>query len=49
MITQNLINITLWAPTVFKVLQCTFGISSAKKSPYSLQIAKSPFFPQELL
>ena len=40
---------TLWVSMVFKVLQCTFGTSFAKKKPYSLQIAKSPFFPQQLL
>ena len=39
----------LWASMVFNVLQCTFGTSFAKKMPYSLQIAKSLFFPQQLL
>ena len=40
---------TLWEPMVFNALQCTFGTSFTKKTPYSLQIAKSPFFPQQLL
>ena len=46
--TNNWFGVIMWytlrEPMVFNALQCTFGTSFTKKTPYSLQIAKSPFF-----
>ena len=43
-----LLECNFWAPIVVYVFQWIFGTYFAKTPPYSLQITKSPSFPQQL-